>query len=70
MSELRAFGVTGLPEFTEGMEVGGEIAAQAELSEGDVYMIRVGEFEAENEAASDAANVLASAHCPADRRNA
>lgn len=39
MGELRAFGVAGLPEFQEGMGVGKEIAARAELSEGDVVVV-------------------------------
>jgi coenzyme F420-0:L-glutamate ligase / coenzyme F420-1:gamma-L-glutamate ligase len=39
MSELRVFGVEGLPEFVEGMSVGGEIAARAELREGDVVVV-------------------------------
>jgi coenzyme F420-0:L-glutamate ligase/coenzyme F420-1:gamma-L-glutamate ligase len=40
MSEgLRVLPVTGLPEFTEGMSVGEEIAAHAELADGDVVVI-------------------------------
>ncbi len=39
MSELRVIGVEGLPEFAEGMAVGGEIAARAELQAGDVVVV-------------------------------
>ncbi|MET0306406.1 MAG: coenzyme F420-0:L-glutamate ligase [Solirubrobacterales bacterium] len=39
MSELLVIGVTGMPEVTEGMAVGGEIAACAELLDGDVIVI-------------------------------
>jgi coenzyme F420-0:L-glutamate ligase/coenzyme F420-1:gamma-L-glutamate ligase len=39
MSELRAFGVEGLPEIEEGMPLGELIAAQAELRDGDVVVI-------------------------------
>jgi coenzyme F420-0:L-glutamate ligase/coenzyme F420-1:gamma-L-glutamate ligase len=41
MSEggLRVLPVTGLPEFTEGMSVGAEIAARAEIADGDVVVI-------------------------------
>jgi coenzyme F420-0:L-glutamate ligase/coenzyme F420-1:gamma-L-glutamate ligase len=37
--ELRVLPVAGLPEFTEGMSVGAEIAARAELRDGDVVVI-------------------------------
>ena len=37
--ELRVSAVAGLPEFEEGMRVGAEIAARAELIEGDVVVI-------------------------------
>jgi coenzyme F420-0:L-glutamate ligase/coenzyme F420-1:gamma-L-glutamate ligase len=37
--ELRVSAVAGLPEFTEGMRVGAEIAARAELADGDVVVI-------------------------------
>lgn len=37
--ELRVVPVTGLGEFAEGMEVGAEIAARAELSDGDVVVV-------------------------------
>jgi coenzyme F420-0:L-glutamate ligase/coenzyme F420-1:gamma-L-glutamate ligase len=37
--ELRAVGVSGLPEFGEGMSVGAEIAARSELRAGDVVVI-------------------------------
>jgi len=37
--ELRVLPVAGLPEFTEGMSVGGEIAARAELVDGDVVVV-------------------------------
>ena len=39
MSEVRAIGVAGLPEFAVGMSVGGEIAARAELRDGDVVVV-------------------------------
>jgi coenzyme F420-0:L-glutamate ligase/coenzyme F420-1:gamma-L-glutamate ligase len=39
MSELRVLAVEGLPEFAEGMSVGGEIAARAELRDGDVVVV-------------------------------
>ena len=39
MSELRVLPVSGLPEFTAGMSVGAEIAARAELAEGDVVVV-------------------------------
>jgi coenzyme F420-0:L-glutamate ligase/coenzyme F420-1:gamma-L-glutamate ligase len=41
MSEagLRVLPVTGLPEFSEGMSVGEEIAARATLADGDVVVI-------------------------------
>jgi coenzyme F420-0:L-glutamate ligase / coenzyme F420-1:gamma-L-glutamate ligase len=39
MSELRVTPVTGLPEFVEGMRVGEEIAARAELGVGDVVVV-------------------------------
>ncbi len=39
MSELRVMPVTGLPEFVEGMSVGAEIAAHAEVKDGDVIVI-------------------------------
>ncbi|HKI67580.1 MAG TPA: coenzyme F420-0:L-glutamate ligase [Solirubrobacterales bacterium] len=39
MDELRVIGVPGLPEVSEGMAVGGEIAARLELHEGDVVVI-------------------------------
>ncbi len=39
MSELRVTPVTGLPEFVEGMRVGEEIAARAELEDGDVVVV-------------------------------
>jgi len=39
MDELRAIGVSGLPEVSEGMAVGGEIAARLELHEGDVVVV-------------------------------
>ena len=39
MSELRVIPVAGLPEFTEGISVGAEIAARAELIAGDVVVI-------------------------------
>lgn len=38
-SELRVRGVGGLPEFEPGMAVGAEIAARAELEDGDVVVI-------------------------------
>jgi coenzyme F420-0:L-glutamate ligase / coenzyme F420-1:gamma-L-glutamate ligase len=37
--ELRVLPVTGLPEFREGMAVGGEIAERAELHPGDVVVV-------------------------------
>jgi coenzyme F420-0:L-glutamate ligase / coenzyme F420-1:gamma-L-glutamate ligase len=37
--ELRVVAVAGLPEFTEGMRVGEEIVARAELEDGDVVVI-------------------------------
>jgi len=37
--ELRVSAVAGLPEFREGMRVGAEIAARAELGDGDVVVI-------------------------------
>jgi len=37
--ELRVLAVAGLPEFGEGMRIGAEIAARAELREGDVVVI-------------------------------
>jgi coenzyme F420-0:L-glutamate ligase/coenzyme F420-1:gamma-L-glutamate ligase len=37
--ELRVIAVTGLPEFGEGMRVGEEIAARAELADGDVVVV-------------------------------
>ncbi len=39
MSELRVLGVTGMPEVTEGMSVGAEIAARADLLDGDVVVV-------------------------------
>jgi coenzyme F420-0:L-glutamate ligase / coenzyme F420-1:gamma-L-glutamate ligase len=39
MSELRVIGVTGMPEVSEGMAVGSEIASRAELHDGDVIVI-------------------------------
>jgi coenzyme F420-0:L-glutamate ligase/coenzyme F420-1:gamma-L-glutamate ligase len=39
MSELRVVPVAGLPEFVEGMMVGEEIAARAEIADGDVIVI-------------------------------
>jgi coenzyme F420-0:L-glutamate ligase/coenzyme F420-1:gamma-L-glutamate ligase len=39
VSELRVFPVGGLPEFGEGMSVGAEIAARAELADGDVVVV-------------------------------
>jgi len=39
MDELRVVGVSGLPEVSEGMEVGAEIAARAELHDGDVVVV-------------------------------
>jgi len=38
-SELRILAVEGLPEVTEGMSIGGEIAARSELREGDVVVV-------------------------------
>jgi coenzyme F420-0:L-glutamate ligase/coenzyme F420-1:gamma-L-glutamate ligase len=37
--ELRVLAVEGLPEFEEGMQVGVEIAARAELRDGDVVVV-------------------------------
>jgi coenzyme F420-0:L-glutamate ligase/coenzyme F420-1:gamma-L-glutamate ligase len=37
--ELRVLPVAGLPEFSEGMSVGAEIAARAELDDGDVVVV-------------------------------
>jgi coenzyme F420-0:L-glutamate ligase / coenzyme F420-1:gamma-L-glutamate ligase len=37
--EVRVLPVTGLPEFEQGMSVGAEIAARAELRDGDVVVI-------------------------------
>jgi coenzyme F420-0:L-glutamate ligase/coenzyme F420-1:gamma-L-glutamate ligase len=37
--ELRIRAITGLPEFTEGMRVGEEIARRAEIEDGDVVVI-------------------------------
>jgi coenzyme F420-0:L-glutamate ligase/coenzyme F420-1:gamma-L-glutamate ligase len=37
--ELRVTAVAGLPEFSEGMKVGAEIAARAEIADGDVVVI-------------------------------
>lgn len=37
--ELRVLPVTGLPEFTAGMSVGAEIAARADLADGDVVVV-------------------------------
>jgi coenzyme F420-0:L-glutamate ligase / coenzyme F420-1:gamma-L-glutamate ligase len=39
MSELRVIGVNGLPEVAEGMAVGTEIAARAEILDGDVVVV-------------------------------
>jgi len=39
MAELRVVGVEGLPEVEEGMSVGAEIAARAELRDGDVVVV-------------------------------
>jgi coenzyme F420-0:L-glutamate ligase/coenzyme F420-1:gamma-L-glutamate ligase len=39
MNEVLVRGVEGLPEFTEGMRIGAEIAARAELREGDVVVV-------------------------------
>jgi coenzyme F420-0:L-glutamate ligase / coenzyme F420-1:gamma-L-glutamate ligase len=39
MNELQVVGVQGLPEFTEGMSVGGEIAARVEPLDGDVVVV-------------------------------
>jgi coenzyme F420-0:L-glutamate ligase / coenzyme F420-1:gamma-L-glutamate ligase len=39
MSELHVIGVTGMPEVTEGMAVGSEIAARAKLLGGDVVVV-------------------------------
>jgi coenzyme F420-0:L-glutamate ligase/coenzyme F420-1:gamma-L-glutamate ligase len=38
-AELRVLPVTGLPEFSEGMSVGEEIAARATIEDGDVVVI-------------------------------
>jgi coenzyme F420-0:L-glutamate ligase/coenzyme F420-1:gamma-L-glutamate ligase len=38
MEELRVFSVDGLPEVAEGMSIGTEVAARAELREGDVVV--------------------------------
>jgi coenzyme F420-0:L-glutamate ligase/coenzyme F420-1:gamma-L-glutamate ligase len=37
--ELRVIAVAGLPEFSEGMNVGAEIAARAELEDGDLVVV-------------------------------
>lgn len=37
--ELRVFPVAGLPEFAEGMSIGREIAARANLADGDVVVV-------------------------------
>lgn len=39
MNELTVVPVAGLPEFSEGMSVGGEIAARAKLRDGDVVVV-------------------------------
>jgi coenzyme F420-0:L-glutamate ligase/coenzyme F420-1:gamma-L-glutamate ligase len=39
MAEVRAFGIEGLPEITEGTKLGELIAARAELADGDVVVI-------------------------------
>jgi coenzyme F420-0:L-glutamate ligase / coenzyme F420-1:gamma-L-glutamate ligase len=39
MDEMRVSPIVGLPEFAEGMAVGAEIAARAELSNGDVVVV-------------------------------
>jgi coenzyme F420-0:L-glutamate ligase/coenzyme F420-1:gamma-L-glutamate ligase len=39
MDELRVVAVEGMPEVSEGMAVGGEIAARLELHEGDVVVV-------------------------------
>jgi coenzyme F420-0:L-glutamate ligase/coenzyme F420-1:gamma-L-glutamate ligase len=39
MSELRVVAVSGMPEMVEGMAVGAEIAARAELLDGDVVVV-------------------------------
>jgi coenzyme F420-0:L-glutamate ligase / coenzyme F420-1:gamma-L-glutamate ligase len=39
MDELRVFGVAGLPEVAEGVSIGAEIAARAELRDGDVVVV-------------------------------
>jgi coenzyme F420-0:L-glutamate ligase / coenzyme F420-1:gamma-L-glutamate ligase len=39
MSEVRVIGVSGMPEITEGMAVGDEIAARVELLDGDVIVV-------------------------------
>ncbi len=38
-AELRVLPVAGLPEFAEGMAVGAEIAARAEVADGDVVVV-------------------------------
>ena len=39
MDELRVIGVAGMPEVSEGMEVGTEVAARADLRDGDVVVV-------------------------------
>jgi len=39
MDELRVIGVSGIPEVSEGMDLGAEIAARAELRDGDVVVV-------------------------------
>jgi coenzyme F420-0:L-glutamate ligase / coenzyme F420-1:gamma-L-glutamate ligase len=39
MNELRVSGVSGMPEITEGMAIGKEIATQVELRDGDVLVV-------------------------------
>jgi coenzyme F420-0:L-glutamate ligase / coenzyme F420-1:gamma-L-glutamate ligase len=39
MSELQVLPVTGLPEFAQGMRVGAEIGARADLRDGDVVVV-------------------------------
>lgn len=39
MSELLVRGIEGLPEFSEGMRVGAEIASRAELRDGDLVVV-------------------------------
>jgi coenzyme F420-0:L-glutamate ligase/coenzyme F420-1:gamma-L-glutamate ligase len=39
MDELRAIGVPGMPEIAEGTDVGAEIAASAEIRDGDVVVV-------------------------------